>query len=201
MKKALCIAIASLGLFAAGCNEGEDTLTTQQTAIVRYLTSTRRMVSLAEVGDVIEDNPPFYTEHGRSAYRHIANYYDAGRDNRTEVVPGSTVEIHFNAYVFNGSEPSLTSVYWSNIPATIRSLEAGYANPYDDLAWSTEPLVIKLGSTNVIKGLEESLVGCRDKDSVQIYMTYNLAYGKKLLGTVPKNSSVAWYIKILNVTK
>ena len=30
-------------------------------------------------------------------------------------------------------------------------------------------------------------------------MTSEAAYGKHIIGSVPKNSSVAWYIKILNV--
>jgi hypothetical protein len=32
-------------------------------------------------------------------------------------------------------------------------------------------------------------------------MSSAAAYGKQVIGAVPKDSSVAWYIKILNVTK
>ena len=32
-------------------------------------------------------------------------------------------------------------------------------------------------------------------------MTSNLAYGKNLIGVVPKNSMVAWYLKIEKVIK
>ena len=69
------------------------------------------------------------------------------------------------------------------------------------LDWSTEPLAIKLGSTEILEGLELALPGCREADSVQVYMSSNLAYGKKLIGVVPKNSMVAWYMKIEKVTK
>jgi hypothetical protein len=200
MKRLLGIAIFALA-FLCGCGDDEDVFTNQQTDILRYLTSTRRLIPETEIENVIEDNPAFYTEFGRSAYRYITTYYDADREEWSEVEPGSTVDLLFDAYVFGSSEPSLREVYWSNVGSTISALESQSVNPIARLDWSTEPLTVTVGSTKMIKGLEQALVGCRDQDSVQIYMTYNMAYGKNLVGTVPKNSSVAWYIKILRVTK
>lgn len=200
MKRLLGIAIFALA-FLCGCGDDEDVFTSQQTDILRYLTSTRRLIPETEIENVIEDNPAFYTEFGRSAYRYITTYYDAYREEWSEVEPGSTVDLLFDAYVFGSSEPSLREVYWSNVGSTISALESQSVNPIARLDWSTEPLTVTVGSTKMIKGLEQALVGCRDQDSVQIYMTYNMAYGKNLVGTVPKNSSVAWYIKILRVTK
>lgn len=200
MKRLLGIAIFALA-FLCGCGDDEDVFTNQQTDILRYLTSTRRLIPETEIENVIEDNPAFYTEFGRSAYRYITTYYDADREEWSEVEPGSTVDLLFDAYVFGSSEPSLREVYWSNVGSTISALESQSVNPIARLDWSTEPLTVTVGSIKMIKGLEQALVGCRDQDSVQIYMTYNMAYGKNLVGTVPKNSSVAWYIKILRVTK
>lgn len=200
MKRLLGIAIFALA-FLCGCGDDEDVFTNQQTDILRYLTSTRRLIPETEIENVIEDNPAFYTEFGRSAYRYITTYYDADREEWSEVEPGSTVDLLFDAYVFGSSEPSLREVYWSNVGSTISAFESQSVNPIARLDWSTEPLTVTVGSTKMIKGLEQALVGCRDQDSVQIYMTYNMAYGKNLVGTVPKNSSVAWYIKILRVTK
>lgn len=200
MKRFLGIAIFALA-FLCGCGDDEDVFTNQQTDILRYLTSTRRLIPETEIENVIEDNPAFYTEFGRSAYRYITTYYDADREEWSEVESGSTVDLLFDAYVFGSSEPSLREVYWSNVGSTISALESQSVNPIARLDWSTEPLTVTVGSTKMIKGLEQALVGCRDQDSVQIYMTYNMAYGKNLVGTVPKNSSVAWYIKILRVTK
>ncbi len=202
MKKVLGIAIlAVVAPLFCGCDDKEYVFTSQQTAIVRYLTSTRRLIAEAEVGDVVEDNPAFYTEHGRSAYRHIPNYYTAGREELAEIEHGDKVAISFDAYIFSGSEPAVSSVYWSNNAATIDRLVAISGNLLAKPDWSTEPLEITIGKTKVIRGVEQALVGCREQDSVQIYMTYNMAYGDKLVGIVPKHSSVAWYIKILNVTK
>ena len=201
MKRLFYIALCVAALLCVGCNEEEDIFTPQKEAIIRYLTSSRRMVAESEVGSVIEENPSFYTQFGQSVYRHIPTYYNSDREEWSEVEPGSTVSIAFNAYVFSGSEPNIDDVYWSNIPKTISEVESASRNPYADLSWSEEPLTITLGQTRTIRGLEEALVGCHDQDSVQVYMTYNAAYGGAEVGIVPKNSSVAWYIKILSVLK
>ena len=195
MKKLLAI-LFLLPLLVA-C-EQEDTLLSERDKIEKYLTSSRHMVSESEVGDVIENNPDFYSVFGRYAYRHIVNYYDEGRDERPVVEMGDNIEIRFNAYTFTGSEPTLANLYWSNIHETI--IDVGDKSNYT-LDWSTEPLAIKLGSTEILEGLELALPGCREADSVQVYMSSNLAYGKKLIGVVPKNSMVAWYMKIEKVTK
>lgn len=184
-----------------GCENDVDMLTKQKDAIVSYLTSSRRMVAYEEVGSVIENNPAFYNAFGQSVYRHITNYYEPDREQWTEVTPSSVLDINFCAYIFSGSEPSLQNLYWSNIPAVISAFEANNSHQYDNLIWAEEPLTVRLGRGEIIRGLEEALVGCRDQDSVQVYMTSEAAYGKQIIGSVPKNSSVAWYVKILNVTK
>ena len=180
-----------------GCKQ-EDTLLSERDQIEKYLTSSRRMVAEDQIGNVIEDNPKFYTVFGRYAYRHIVNYCDADRESRQEVAWGDSLKIRFNAYTFSGSEPSESSIYWSNVPDVIQELGTTSNNTLD---WSSEPLAIKLGTTPILAGLEHTLPGCREADSVQVYMTSNLAYGEQLIGVVPKNSMVAWYMKIERVTK
>ena len=178
--------------------EQEDTLLSERDKIEKYLTSSRHMVNKSEVGDVIEENPAFYEIFGRYAYRHIVNYYDEGREDKPAIAWGDKVEIRFDAYTFTGSEPNVSNLYWSNIHETI--VEVGDKSNYT-LDWSEEPLTIVLGQTEILEGLELTLPGCHEADSVQVYMTSNLAYGKKLIGVVPKNSMVAWYMKIEKVTK
>ena len=183
------------------CNKDEDMITKQKDSIVKYLTSTRRMVDETEVSSVLEENPAFYTNFNNSTYRHITNYYEPDRSEWTEVEANSVIDIEFNAYTFTGSEPNIKSVYWSNKQETISAIESGNNHTYDKLIWSTEPLTVRLGRGELLEGLEAALVGCRDQDSVQVYMTSEAAYGKHTIGSVPKNSSVAWYIKILSVSK
>jgi hypothetical protein len=201
MKQLTYIVIAAATALMCSCSNDVDMLTKQKDTIVKYLTSSRRLIAQEDIGTVIEDNPAFYTAFNQSVYRHITNYYEADRNEWAEVEAGNTISINFNAYVFTGSEPNIQSLYWSNIPETIAALESSNNHQYDKLVWSDEPLTIQLGRGHIIRGLEEALVGCRDQDSVQIYMTSDEAYGKQIIGSVPKNSSVAWYIKILNVIK
>lgn len=195
MKRVLTILL--LLPLLVGCKD-ENTLLTERDKIEKYLTSSRRMVAEENIGDVIENNPAFYSVFGRYAYRHIVNYYDEGREDRPVVEWGDKVEIKFNAYPFTGSEPNFSTIYWSNIPETIAKLGIQSGNTLD---WSTEPLAIQLGTTRILEGIERTLPGCHEADSVQIYMTSNLAYGKALIGVVEKSSMLAWYIKIERVTK
>lgn len=180
-------------LFA--CKE-EDTLLSERDNIEKFLTSTRQMVAEENLGSVIEDNPKFYTVFGRYAYRYIDNYYEAERELRPLVEMGDEVHLRFNAYIFSSSEPSNTAPYWSNVPEVIKSL-----GKHGDLAWSSEPLVIRLGKSDIIKGLEYTIEGCREQDSVQVFMTSSLGYGKKLVGSAPKNTPLAWYMRIEKVVK
>ena len=48
--------------------------------------------------------------------------------------------------------------------------------------WSVDPLTVKIGGGDIIKGLELSLVGCREGDVVEAYITSDDAYGKDVVG-------------------
>ena len=201
MKRFVFTIMAVCAALLCSCSNDEEMLTKQKDSIVKYLTSSRRLIDEQEVSSSLDENPPFYTAFNNSSYRHITNYYEQGRDEWMLVEPNSIIDIQFNAYIFSGSEPGMKDVYWSNIPETISALEASNRHQYDHLIWSKEPLTVRLGRGEVLKGLEDALVGCRDQDSVQVYITSQAAYGKHIIGSVPKNSSVAWYIKILSVTR
>ena len=199
MKNILTILLVLL--FWAGCKQ-EDTILSERDKIVKYLTS-RGLCAEDEVGDKIAVNPPFYTSYGTYAYRHVVNFYDEGREDRPIVEWGDKIEVKFfNAYVFSGSEPNDKAIFWSNVPEVIEKL-GDRKDDYTEntLDWSTEPLVIELGRTALMAGLEYALPGCHEADSIQVYMTANLAYGKNTIGIVPKNSMQAWYMKIEKVTK
>ena len=201
MKRGFYSILAVVAVILVGCNKDEDIITKQKDSIVKYLTSTRRMVESSEVGGVLEENPAFYTNLNNTAYRHIVNYYEADREEWMEVEPTSVIDIEFNAYTFSGSEPQVKDMYWSNIQQSISAVEASNSHTYDKLIWEPKPLTVRLGTGELISGLEAALVGCRDQDSVQVYITSKAAYGKQAIGSVAKNSPVAWYIKILSVSK
>lgn len=197
------ITVLLLGVsLLAGCKQEEDTLTQQQTSIVNYLESSHspRLMSEKEAEESIDENPEYYTSYGNNTYRYIATTYAEGRDTWIEVEVGDRVEIYFDAYVFNYSSLANTMPYWSNREETITAMEetGGKLNPE---FWSTDPLVLTAGDPDLMEGLRSALTGCREGDSVEVYMTYAAAYGSGIIGLVPKESPVAWLFTVEKVTK
>ncbi len=186
----------------AGCKQEDTILTKQQESTVRYLESSHnpRLISEKAVAESLEDNPPYYTNYGNLAWRYIATMYAEGRENWTEADRNDIVEISFDAYVFNYSNPVNTTPYWSNRQATIDRF-ASSNKDFDPKYWSIEPYVIRLDSDDGMPGLRRALVGCREGDAVEIYMTYEAAYGKDIVGIVPKQSPLAWLLTVDKVTK
>ena len=185
-------------MLAVGCADSEDVADTQRTNIERYLTSSHvpRLINVTEVENSLERNPAFYERIDYSVYRYIATYYDEGRVSKPAIRQGDEVTITFTAYVFTGSAPALNTVYMTNDQSVINALgQVGLNTDY----WKAEPLTIKIGQTDIIKGVATSLVGCREGDVVEAYMTLDAAYDNTVVGVVPKGSSVAWFYTIDSV--
>ena len=185
-------------IVAVGCADNVDIADTQRTNIERYLTSSHvpRLINVTEVENSLERNPAFYERIDYSVYRYIATYYDEGRASKPAIMKDDEVTITFTAYVFTGSAPSLATVYMSNDKSVIDALRrAGLNTEY----WEAEPLTIKIGQTDIIKGVATSLIGCREGDVVEAYMTLDAAYDDNVVGVVPKDSSVAWFYTIDSV--
>ena len=204
MKRLYNIAVVAVVAFAAtfalSCsNENDTVLTTQQTNISRYLTSSHqpRLVEESQVPAQTVPNPEFYTHWGLNIYRYIATYYAEGREEQPEVTSRSQIEIVYTAYVFPNSKPTVANMYATNDPDSIAELEnLGLNTEYE---WTTDPMVVTLGKEEILPGLETALVGCREGDSVEIYLTYDAAYGKHYVGMVPAKSAVVWFIDIVDV--
>lgn len=191
---AMCLALA------VGCSDDDEQITSQRSEIVRFLTSTHvpRLVAEEDKESSLEAEPPFYEKLNQDLYRYVANYYDSNRSSRTMVDKGDQVSLTYTAYIFRGGMPRVDNVYISNDTAVISQLkQAGLNTEY----WSAEPLVVTLGESNIIKGVSQSLVGCRQGDQVEVYMTFEEAYEDKVVGIVPHKSAVAWFYTIDAVVK
>ncbi len=187
-------------VFVVGCNDDDKIVESERTSIERYLTSSHqpRLIPKEEVENSIEYNPPFYEKLSMDVYRYIATYYDANREQREEVEEGDVVELTVTAYIFAGRAPSISSVYFTNEESVLKSLSSeGLNTEY----WTTEPVVVKLGESSIIKGVEQSLLGCREGDKVEVYMTHNAAYEDKAMGILKKESPVMWIYTITNLIK
>lgn len=198
MRLIYAIFMLAVVLGFVGCSDEDTTLTSQRSAIERYLTSNHmpRLVSREEAEQ--SGDTEFYDVWGLNTYRYIATMYAEGRDEKAIVEMGDEVELKLTAYIFTGSARRVSDIYFTNDPVMIESLVAEGLNPE---FWSEEPVVIKLGRTNIIKGVEKALVGCREGDEVEVYMTYVSGYDSHAVGMVPKDSSVAWYFTITSVKK
>ena len=186
-------------LLLAGCSQEEETLPNQRNSIVSFLTSTHapQLISEEAVAESPDENPPFYTAKGNTVYRYISNYYDSGRASRAEVKSGSRVSITFRAYVF-----SMRNITDSDMPffTNDRDLElALYEAGLTPGVWKFEPMELTLGQSGIIKGLELALLGCRQGDEVECYMTYNMAYGDTNFATIPRESAVAIFFTVNGV--
>ena len=192
-------ALVGLAL-AVGCSNDDSEVTSQRNDIVRFLTSSHvpRLIAQEDVMNSLEVNPEFYEKLNLDLYRYVADYYNEERESRKLVERGDEVSLTFTAYTFTGGMPRAANAYYSNDSTVLAELRGlGLNAEY----WSEEPLVINLGSTNIINGVAESLIGCREGDSVEVYMTYEEAYKNKVVGIVPHRSAVAWYYTIDSVVK
>lgn len=200
LKSLFATLFAAAMMFVVGCNDNDTIVESERTSIERYLTSSHqpRLIAESEVSNSLDFNPPFYQKLSQDVYRYIATYYDADRDLLAEVELGDIVELSVTAYIFTGSAPSIAKAYYTNEADVISSLASqGLNTQY----WTAEPLVIKLGETNIIKGVQSSLLGCREGDRVEAYMTHEAAYDKDAVGVIAKDTPVVWIYTIDKVTK
>ena len=190
--------LAALPLLA-GCSQEEETLPNQRNSIVSFLTSTHapQLISEEAVAESPDENPPFYTAKGNTVYRYISNYYDSGRASRAEVKSGSRVSITFRAYVFSMRNITDSDMpFFTNDPDLEQALYEAGLTPG---VWKFEPMELTLGQSGIIKGLELALLGCRQGDEVECYMTSNMAYGDTNFATIPRESAVAIFFTVNGV--
>lgn len=187
-------------LAATGCAEEEDVLPQQRESIVGFLTGSHAPHLVSEQ-EAAESSEPveFYTAFGNSAYRYIRHYYDPERAARPEVGAGDEVELVYWVYLFqNRAITAQTMPLLTNDVALREALmDAGLNTAY----WSFEPLKVRVGDDSLVRGVQLALPGCRERDTVEVYMSYDMAYGDDPLGTVPGESPVAFFYTIDSVRK
>lgn len=199
MRKFAIIAAALL-LLGACSKEDEDLLPDQQKKMVSFLTSTHSPRLVAEQDVESGTETPYYTELGETVYRYIDGAYNPDRATRTEVTEHSKVTITFRAYLFEfrnikteGS--SQTMPYYTNDPLLEDALYSSGIGLTPG-AWSFEPLTIDLAHDSLIEGLRLALIGTREMDYVEAYMTFNMAYGDHYLNIIEKEQPIAYFFTV-----
>lgn len=198
------------GASAAGCAEEEDLFGRQKTAFVSFLERTHQP-RLIPVEDYEEGSrAALYQTLGDAVYRYIDidDYYDPERETRPEVTADSHVALTFRSYLFSNAaiqglpDGGLTESNFSRVTPPFYTNDPAY-EPYLRMAgltpgaWNFEPLDVDMRRSGIIKGLYLALLGCREGDRVEAYMTYNMAYGDKTyMYFIPKQSPVAVFFSV-----
>ena len=195
----IIIAMFAIALLSVSCsNETDTSLTSQQKAIENYLTGSHkpRLIEQIKISESLESEPAFYTHWGLNVFRYISTYYDEGRDSKSIINQGTTFDIKYTAYTFKSGAPTINDMFATNDQTKIDELYRGYD---DENVWSTKPVRITLGRQDIVSGLEKALNGCREGDKLEVYLTFEAAYGKSYIGMVPSKTAVMWDIEILEV--
>ncbi len=202
MQKWIIIAAALLLSFACS-KEDEDQISKQRERMVQYLESTHSPRLVAEEAVESGTEQAFYTTIDLSVYRYIDGYYNPDRASRNEVTDASTITIVFSAYAFNFQNIQtdgnrITMPFYSNDPL----LEEFFYSEAVGLtpgAWSFEPLTINLAQSKLLKGLKAAMIGCRERDRVEVYMTSDKAYGNNYMNIIEKDQPIAFFFTISKV--
>lgn len=165
--------------------------------IEKFLTTyhSPKLIAESDVAESLEYQPEFYTYSGSRVYRYISDYYNTDRDAMREVQDGDTLLLTFWVYDFSTttSAPSSSTILYTNDPAYEDAyIEAGLNVEY----WDFSPKEIVLGSGDILKSIETALVGCREGDSVELYLTFNVAYGDTWIGLSSLEEPVAFFCTI-----
>jgi len=206
MKGAFWMTAALCAVLLASCSDEEEILSRQQESIVSYLTSSHvpALLSEQDAAESLDENPPYFTTLGNTIYRYVEDVYNPDRLLRPEVGRGDRVTLTFAAYVFGGSTPSLAQLYYTNDAELVGQLENEGLNPafWVGADGIPAPLEVRIGDGSLLGSIEEALVGCREGDAVEVYLTYNMAYGDKIVvGVVPKQSPIAFFCTIDQVKR
>lgn len=193
--------IMLLGALFVGCSETEDTNLEQREDIMEYLEDDHspRLISESEAAESLDSESPFYTMGGYTTFRYIGDYYNEARESMAQIEKGSTISIIYTLYNFEDyAEPTESDILISNDEAQIALLEVingGLNTTY----WSTDPLTFKVGSGKLFSSVENLLVGCREGDVVEFYMTLEEAYGTSEVGIATVEAPLALFCEILTV--
>mgnify|MGYP003441075373 FL=1 len=201
-KIAMVVVATIIAAIATSCsNDTDTTLNSQQNGIINYLKGSHqpRLIPEADVATSTDENPHFYSQWGLNIFRYIATYYDEGREQKSIIEAGDKLELSYRAYIFANSKPIIENLIATNQQKAIDELIEKGLTMSD--VWTTEPLTITLGNGEILEALETAIEGCREGDSIEVYLTFESGYGNKYFGMVPNKSALVWYIDILSVTK
>jgi len=108
---------------------------------------------------------------------------------------GGTVSFYYGGYVLQAASLSNGNLFATNWQELA---EASGWKTVDEEMFQTESVTI--GGGELVKGLENGLVGVRKGDECFILFSGKYGWGKHARGTVPARSATAWHFLITDVS-
>ncbi|MCC8018620.1 MAG: FKBP-type peptidyl-prolyl cis-trans isomerase [Rikenellaceae bacterium] len=168
-------------LFLAGCGSKDDnTVADQRTAIENFLTNAYGEDGYDKIDRVY-----------RVAIEREGNY---NRSRRLE--KGDIARFYFAGYEFTSRR--IEPAFYSNVDWIIEELQDAGLDP---IYWDQDIVEVRLGEGKVIKGIEKGLEGCREGDSVRVFLTTDLAFGSYYISDMDLYSAVEYVIWLEEVEK
>lgn len=194
-------AVLSAGLLLCGCESDDDIEDNeaQRDDIVSFLTGSHSpsLIAESDLGSSYDIDPAFYTTYGDYAFRYIEDFYNSDRATKSVISSGSRVTLTYRLYEFTGS-----SILSTDLPAYTN--DASYKTLYEDAGlsmalWNFSPLTITIGESAELESIHTGLIGCVEGDTIELYMTRNMAYGKDVIGLIEQWASLVFYCEISDV--
>ena len=107
---------------------------------------------------------------------------------------GGTVSFYYGGYVITSASLSNSNLFATNLQELATA--SGWSK-VDESMFGVETVTI--GSGELIKGLENGLVGVRKGDECYIMFSGKYGWGSHARGTVPSRSATAWHIWVMDV--
>ena len=175
-----CIVLMFVVATATGCNdEAGNVVPDQKSAFANYLESRELEYSIRS-----------------GVYRYIANADRSGYERAPMIENGDSVEFLFEAHLFSTSPGALFFTNRREVIDTLVKTEG-----LDPEFWPYGPQKIRLGKTALMEGLKNGLPGCREGDSVQLFIPSDQAFSDQSVGIVPPNSATLYILNIEKVKK
>ncbi len=115
------------------------------------------------------------------------------REGSGEVLrDGGTVAFYYAGYVFTGS---LSTLFATNNEDVAQS--AGWSGLSGEDRYSVQ--VADLSGGQLLEGLRRGLVGVRPGEECLILFNGKLGYGRKVQGTIPAGSALAYHIWVIDI--
>ncbi|MFI3319752.1 MAG: hypothetical protein SNH01_03595 [Rikenellaceae bacterium] len=177
----------------------EESNSDQKEDIIDYLESSHspKLIAESDIAESLVDEPNFYVMRGSTTFRYIEDYYNAERATKAEIIKGSNITMTFELYDFTSiSAPTSDVLLYTNNAAYKSTLEElGLNTTY----WSFEPKAITVGSGAIFSSVESLLVGCREGDTIEFYLTVDEAYGDSYMGVATLEAPLALFVYIDSV--